>query len=416
MKIRCGRRSHAKAVRRGAIVVFAAIMMTVIFALAAFAIDLSYVAVSKAQLQVTADAAALAGVVQLPNGASLAVAAAQDVGARNKAGGYSINIQSQDVQVGTWDTSSASFSTLTGNALSSADAVRVTCYLSSSRGTPLNLFFAPFVGTKSTSLTTTAIAIQSSTGCGLIVGIPSVSMSGSSYTDSYYSAKGAYSKAVAGNSGHVCSNGPISMSGSATINGNAHPGPGSKVSTSGSASVTGSVKALAKKMSYSPVSPGNAATQNNNSKIPPSKNGKAALSNGNFNLSGGDSVNLPAGTYYFSTLTLSGGSSITISGPTTIYVTGNVDLSGGSVTNKNLVPSDLQLFPMGQNCNISGSSALYAVVYGPSTAITRSGSADYYGAIVGSTLTLSGQGGIHADLSLNLSYLNGSSGNGKLVQ
>src|SRR6185369_17384393 len=91
-----------------------------------------------------------------------------------------------------------------------------------------------------------------------------------------------------------------------------------------------------------------------------------------------------------------------ISGPTVIYCTGDFALSGGTLSNDSKTPSNLQIYPTGNKCDISGSSELYAVVYGPTTAVIRSGDADYYGMIVGESLTLSGEGGIHADESVNL--------------
>jgi hypothetical protein len=41
---------------------------------------------------------------------------------------------------------------------------------------------------------------------------------------------------------------------------------------------------------------------------------------------------------------------------------------------------------------------MYGVVYGPTADITRSGgSSDFFGSMVGASLTLSGGGGLHAD-------------------
>ncbi len=51
--------------RRGAIIVLAAVMMSIMLMFVAFAVDLSYMALTKTQLQAAADASALAGAMEL---------------------------------------------------------------------------------------------------------------------------------------------------------------------------------------------------------------------------------------------------------------------------------------------------------------------------------------------------------------
>ena len=204
------------------------------------------------------------------------------------------------------------------------------------------------------------------------------------------------------------------MSGGLTIiKGNATPGIGDSVSMTGGSSVTGSTTPETTALSEPAINPGSAATTNNNSHIPTTTHGHAAVNgSGNFNVSGGDSVTIPAGTYYFKTMTLSGGSSITLSGAVVIYVAGNTDLSGGSVTNTGDIPANLQLNAMGTTLKLSGGSDLYAEIYAPTADITQSGgSSSFYGSMVGASLTLTGGGGLHADKSLG-----GSSNGAQLVQ
>lgn len=416
MKKPIARCPHDPQVRRGSIIVLSVIMMMIVLAMCAFAIDLGYICVAKTQLQNTADAAALAGVAELANGRVAVRAAVAEMAANNRAGGRTVKFIDSDIELGTWDKSSLTFVGLTGDAEAKANAVRVTCILSAARNNPLNLFFAPVLGHKTANVTTKATASSGTSRCGLIIGIPSVTMSGSSHTDSYNSDDGPYSQAAAGNGGHVCSNGTITMSGSAKIHGDAHPGPGCVIKSSGSSDVTGEIKPLTKPMSFPPVDPGTASTINNNKKIPKSDFGKTPLSNGDFKLSGADGVTLPPGTYYFSTISISGGSTIRIIGPTIIYITQSCSLSGGTVANHTQLPKNLQLLVSGDSVSISGSSEFYGVVYAPTADVTRSGSADYFGAMVAGKLTLSGSGGIHADDALDFPYLSAGSRKGKLVQ
>jgi Flp pilus assembly protein TadG len=408
--------SYLRKSRRGAITVWAAICITMVMGFVAFALDLGYMVLTDSELQNAADAAALSAAQAYSNGTNASIAAAQLWASRNTAAGTPVAVSSSDVVFGKWDGTKASFTVLPSNS-TSINAVKVTCQRSTARGNALKLFFAPVIGTKTSSLSRSAIAQVTTSRCGLIIGIPSVTMSGSSYTDSYDASKGPYSAASAGMEGHVCSNGNITMSGSAAIHGNAQPGVSGIVKSSSSIGVLGKISNLSKPLSYPPVDPGNAATVNNNSKIPLSANNKQPLdSSGKFTLSGGDSVTLAPGTYYFNQLALSGGSMININGPTTIYVNGKVDLSGGSVANKTLLPANLQLFCMGATANISGGSDFYGVVYGPSCAMTRSSSASFFGAIIGAQLTMSGSGGIHADVSLNTTLLGGNATTSMLVK
>jgi len=238
--------------------------------------------------------------------------------------------------------------------------------------------------------------------CGPFVGLNSVNISGGSSTDSWDSTYGDYAVATHGSKGHICSNGAISLSGSSTVHGDAHPGTSSSVTLTGGATVAGSTSSLKQALSEPAVSPGNAATVNNNSNIPKSHNNKNALTGGNFTLSGGDYLTLPAGTYYFGKLTLSGNSYITINSKTIIYCTGDVDVSGGSFANTAKLASNLQLYGMGSKVVLSGGSQTYALVYAPGADITRSGgTSDFFGMMVGKTLTLSGGGGLHYDEALN---------------
>lgn len=392
----------------------AAVCLIIVVIFLAFSIDLGYIVVTESELQNAADAAALSGASALSNGRAAAIAAAKTWAAKNMAAGDAVT--ELDVELGKWDEETATFTVVPEDSTDSCNAVRVRCYRTSSRANPLNLFFAPVLGTDYADVAATATARYKASRCGLIIGLSYVTMSGSSHTDSYDSEQGAYSVAEARENGHVCSNGDITMSGSAAIRGNGHPGPGHVVKSSSSIGVLGNTDPLDTPMVYPPADPGDATWNNENSSIPSSDQGKNPLnSKGEFTLSGGDGVSLAPGTYYFSKLTLSGGSTIRISGPTVIYTTGDCTLSGGSVSNLTFLPKNLQLYPMGSKCVISGDSEFYGMVYAPNTHVERSGDSDYYGSIVGGELVLSGSGGIHADESLDWTPSSGRKGSA-LVQ
>ena len=67
---------QADPARRGAILVWSAVIMTFLLAMTAFAVDISYMTVVATQLQNAADAAALSAVVELPKGNAVVIATA----------------------------------------------------------------------------------------------------------------------------------------------------------------------------------------------------------------------------------------------------------------------------------------------------------------------------------------------------
>ncbi len=239
------RRLKASA-RRGSILVLSAFMMVFLVGFVALAVDTGMIALARTQLQCAADAGALAAADALGGDMTAAQTAAQTFAQDNVAGGAAVSVTpASDIVFGTWSNSSLTFTPLTGTAISGANAVQVTCRLANSRGDALQLFFAPLFGLKHVDVSATAIATKSSYVCGPFVGINSVTMSGGSYTDSYNSNNGSYTVGSAHNNGDVCSNGPIVMSGTpTTVNGDAHPGPGSTVTMTGGAKVTGSTTPL----------------------------------------------------------------------------------------------------------------------------------------------------------------------------
>jgi Flp pilus assembly protein TadG len=377
--------------------------MAVSIAFLAYSIDLGHVVVAESELQNAADAAATAAARVIPEGNQTAIAAAKDWAARNVAAGDPVSVIDDDIVIGRWDPKTATFTRLVEGSDQTPNAVQVKCHRTAARGNALNLFFAPLMGTDRANLTVSATAYRKAMQCGQIIGLSKVTLSGSSYTDSFRSDSGAYSPSSARQNGHVCSNGDISLSGSSAIRGDAHPGKDHTVKSSSSVGVSGEIEPLEKPLDYPAAQPGTVTYDNDNDTIPLSDYGNQPLDGNNaFNLSGGDAVTISPGEYYFSKLTLSGGSTIRIVGKTIIYVTGDCSMSGGSMANQTLLPENLMLYPLGSKCVISGGSDFYGVVYGPTAKVERSSDSDFYGAIVAAELTLSGSGGIHADESLDL--------------
>ncbi len=138
--------------RRGATAVLVAVLIVLVGATAAFAIDLARVYTGVNEMQTAADAAALAGAIQFQRSGTSPVSAVQTFAGNinNKAFGNLISLPASDVEGGSWDpvtgvfTSSASWAT--------SNAVRVT-----TRSTPA-MSFGALMGRSSVSATRRAVA------------------------------------------------------------------------------------------------------------------------------------------------------------------------------------------------------------------------------------------------------------------
>jgi hypothetical protein len=228
-------------------------------------------------------------------------------------------------------------------------------------------------------------------------------MSGTANTDSYYSDDGAYSPGSAGHNGDVCSNGPIVLGPLSQIDGDAHPGVGQSVM--GSGSVTGTRDSLIEPLRIASIDMTDVSVSNDNVQIPLSDQGNNPLqTNDVLYLPPGDSVTIPEGVYYFTRLTLGGGAMLNFTGRTVVYVNGDLFASGGAIVNMTEIPANLQLYCNGTTCGLSGSSDFHGVVYAPNARVSRSGTADFFGMMLGNELILSGSGGLHADDSLGPLY------------
>ncbi len=395
-----GTTSVKRARRRGAIVFLAALCLIIVVAFLAFSIDLGYIVATESALQNAADAGALSAARALPNGRQAAVAAAQLWAGKNLAAGEAVDlVADEDVEIGWWNSSDATFQVLPANSPKSPNAVRVTCRRTAARGNPLKLFFAPL---RETDLAASAIAMHSGGSCGGIMALNRVYLREDSYTDSFDSTEADYYDGPAGDNGDVCTNGHVRLIGNAGINGDAHPGPDEDGVEMGATNyVTGDTSVLDDYIDFPPVVLGDVATSNDNGQVPLSNGGADAYNGGAFSLDGGDSLDLPPGTYYFSSLTLKNGSLVRVSGPTYIYIDGNVNLTDGGIVNQTLQPMNLQIYPLGDALWLPDNIDLYAAIYSTTSAIEKAGgSGGFFGKMVGQKIKINGSGGLHVDESL----------------
>ena len=128
------RSGQADLSRRGAILVWSAVIMTFLLAMTAFAVDISYMTVVATQLQNAADAAALSAVVELTNGHAAVIATARDVASKNKATTEEVVINDADVEFGWFDLPTRTFTAPSENADGAAEDLGMLMQKACGRG------------------------------------------------------------------------------------------------------------------------------------------------------------------------------------------------------------------------------------------------------------------------------------------
>ena len=155
--------------RRGAILVLAAVFMTVLLAFVAFAVDMSYMSLTKTQLQAAADASALAGAMELSamdDPATVrenAMTAIRAVAALHRSGNQpTVSIETSDVTFGkmVWNSGSQTFSYNWGESNTPYNIVKVRADRDAAGGADdrLPLLFAPVMGHTKATIGAEAVA------------------------------------------------------------------------------------------------------------------------------------------------------------------------------------------------------------------------------------------------------------------
>jgi Flp pilus assembly protein TadG len=370
--------------RAGGVLLYTILCLPLCLALALLAMDYGRVQLTKTELRRACDGAARYAVTGIGDGTALSKA--QWIASQNPVSEQPLGFTSADVEVGSWDTATSTF-TAGGMRL---NAVRV----SSSR--TVQPLFAEVLGVGPKQITVRAVAKFNVTGFG-VVGLNGIYMAGNT-TASYWSSGGP---PLAGN-GNVGSNGNIYLGGSSTINGDAYYGPSKSVS---GGSVTGTKTVLTTPLSFpagdaSPYSPSN----NDNNYVP-----NWATPASSFKLGSNKVLSLPGGNYYFNNFDIDGGGELSFLGPATIYCYGTFSMSGNTSTSSSkpgnlkiiMVPNPYNGDPPG-SVTVSSSAALYATVYAPQSAVSLSGTGDIYGSVLGLYVSMTGSSAIHYDMSLDV--------------
>src|SRR5262245_4481572 len=107
---------------RGNVLVFVTIALIALFGFAAWSTETGQAWMARGQLQAASDSAALAGAGELldpnanqPAKPAAAIAAAQAFGAENKSLGVAIDIPAADIEIGSWDKQTRTFTPQPGS-------------------------------------------------------------------------------------------------------------------------------------------------------------------------------------------------------------------------------------------------------------------------------------------------------------
>jgi Flp pilus assembly protein TadG len=377
---------------RGAVLVYVTVAMVAFTGLVCLTVDLGHARAAKTELQGAVDAAARYAAFGISD--ATATARATAIAAQNTVDGTPLVLQSGDVVVGTWNGSAFS----PGGSF--PNAVCVTGVRSAARSNAVRAYFGGLIGVQSSNIQAKATVLCIDPTFG-IVGINSVKVGGQAIVAGYYSAAGANSYNTAPYSGTVSSNGTITVGGGATISGDLKLGPAGSYSGN-LTSITGTIKTLTSPLSYPNASLGTAATVNNNANIPVS----FIDGSRNISLSSSQTLNLPGGTYYLNNISTTSGSSLNFSGPTTLYLTGSLSLTGRSLIGDQNIPSHLQIYMCSSSgMSINGNGGLYAQVYAPQSPVNFSGGGLFAGTLVASTIDDTGGASIYYDRSGTPGYV-----------
>lgn len=437
--------THATRRRRGISFVYIILVLAILFFFVSVGVDMGRVRVARSQLQTAADAAAFAGAQVLPSvDHTISDARAVAVAAQNFTDGTAVALQpGNDIEYGLYRLNSRIYTPVgqqeaaTGHTVqdSDANAIKVTAVRTSARSNPINLLFARLIGQSTFDVTTVAIAFVTGGPQGFgIIGLDWVRMTGTTQTDSYDPTVGPYGGGNINDNGSVASNGNITLVGTCEIHGDARPGMDGIVDAGGNTTITGWTAPLDEPLVF-PPDPFSPPGSNNNTLITPASS--INLNSRRFD-PGNDPTVLPTtgggASYVFSNWKMTGNNaSVTINGPATIWISGDFDMTGGQLTivgndtNARVIfyvngdfkqtggsisnpypqmPGALTISMTGAGTEFRASAQLGAHIYAPTSDVVLHGNAnnppaDFYGWVVGQTLTLNGNSQIHYDESLN---------------
>ncbi len=429
-------RFHRDTQRRGAVLVWFAVLLPALLIFVGFAVDVGLIYLTRSDLQNASDTAALAAAHRLPGYSRDRQASFSEADARAAAVTFATKnlpterhgetLDPSEIEFGQWDYAEREF--LSGEW--PYTAVRVRLKKTAENGNPMRLFFMTLINRHSQDLNVDSIAVAAPRlggwMSGGLIGLERGRVTGEAYADGYDPLAGAYGPDNILDSG-VTSNGPLTVDGGPYVQGLAKPGYGyGEAQVTNNAIVTGDTTERFNDVDLNfvdfPYSP--SSSQHDNHQIPTGSpitlSGNQALS-----ASGHGSATIPPGQYWLSNMrveghakiqfsapqtyedptivvidgdfNLSAQSQLIVDGPVEIYVNGNISITGQGIDNLTQKPQNLKIFSNGSSVNWAGGSDFYGWIYSPSALLDLAGGSQFFGGGAGREVLLRGNVRAHTD-------------------
>lgn len=400
--------------RRGLVAVQVAVVISVLLGAAALTIDVGHIYNARLDMQSAVDASALAGASGLLDSQGAVISRALHFASENFVANDRVKPEETVMTIGFWEGTQGRFYPATGAELVEPNAVRVR---GARKG--LSLFFAPILGVRTTNIERVATAVYGAGRCAGIWGLDGITGDGDIWTDSYDSSKSAYGAGNIRANGDICSNRDIDLYGGVQIYGDAMYGPGYDLTTAGSSyEIWGSVDehCCVEEVPYFDMA--TAAITNDNAMIGLTERGRDPYGGTEWDLavSGNDNLTIAGGTFYATSVLIEGQATITVTGPTTLYVSGLANFTGGGIINATQDPKNLTIYVGAGPTVVSGNAGFYGALIAPESTVHLVGTSDLYGMIMAGILDVDGNAMIHVDESLIPMHFGGTTESLVLVQ
>ncbi|HYO10887.1 MAG TPA: TadG family pilus assembly protein [Tepidisphaeraceae bacterium] len=329
--------------------------MSVVFAFASLALDYGRVQLARTELRTATDVAARWGVRWVNGGLAKALGRANEAAGGNYVNGVKAAFNASQIEVGYWNSSARTFTPV----LRPHNAVRLVTSVT------VPLVFGGIIGMPTCTVRASTVARCLPIG---IAGLNSIDFKNNTFIGSYDSSVTVTpTQVTAKNNGVLLSNGTIGGKNNGQMHGDIYVGPGGSVETGWA--ITGAVGNLSSAVptpadpAWSPVgNPGGAG---------------AACTGGS----------LVGGTYWLTSVNLS--SNLTFTGPATLYVNGDININGRSITAYQGIPSNLKIYQIGTNRTFScgNGSSVKACISAPGSDFSSANGFDFFGVCVFRTIT-----------------------------
>jgi Flp pilus assembly protein TadG len=392
------------------------LIMAIIMVFVSFAVDVGRMRIARAQLQTAADASARAGANALPRMTSKIKATdvldrAEAMAEQNKSLGETINCDRlDDIDLGQWDKVTRTFTELPDDRVLESNAVRTTTKRLTSRSNAVPLIFAPMTAAIDAKVKPTVNEIETPaiayvaggpTRNFAVVGLDYINVKGNGVTIASYSPPSTVDKQGAS----IASNGDINA-GNGNVLGDARPGVDGELDSGPNAQISGwqapldepllTTKDGIYKAVQDPPSPYTEITMPQGSDKTPSGNGWSWTDTGQLNLTGG-STELTAKNFYVNADFTA--KVVSITGYVKLYVRGDFTMAGNNITltDGDSDPRRFKVYVLAgaYDVTIGGTPNQYMILNAPGADVTVVGTSQFWGSIVGKSVTMTGTINIH---------------------